>query len=291
MKADKCAALTMAWRSYDFLKKWIAHYEGEFGRENLFIVSHGGDEKHARIGAGCNIINVPRQIDEDIEVMRWRSLTGLVRMLGEYYKVVLVSDSDEYMHVDPDLSGGLSLSDYLLTHCNEDVLSPVGFHLLNDPEAPAPIDWAAPLMAQVPRALADAAYSKPCVIGTAVDIAPGGHGLLGSDFRLDPALLLAHAKFVDLGVTRETSKTMHNELKFAGTRVGKFWQAGEDETIDQLRAFRAVPYFDGPEPLKELGMRLSARGQTVSPYGSTCWRLLRKMAFTFDVPERLRHLL
>ena len=53
-------AMTMAYKDYYFLQRWVDYYGRQFGRQHLYILSHGGDPEHDRICEGANVIRVPR---------------------------------------------------------------------------------------------------------------------------------------------------------------------------------------------------------------------------------------
>jgi hypothetical protein len=48
--------MTMAYQDHFFLQRWVDYYGRQFGREHLYILSHGGDPEHRRIAEGCNVI-------------------------------------------------------------------------------------------------------------------------------------------------------------------------------------------------------------------------------------------
>ena len=54
-------ALTMAYKDYYFLQRWVDYYGRQFGREHLYVLSHGGDPEHDRICEGANVIRLPRE--------------------------------------------------------------------------------------------------------------------------------------------------------------------------------------------------------------------------------------
>ena len=71
----RVAAVTFVYKSYDFLRKWVAHYGPIFGEENLFVVSHGPDQRHREIAGNCNILSVPREFDSHFDEQRWSFLS------------------------------------------------------------------------------------------------------------------------------------------------------------------------------------------------------------------------
>jgi hypothetical protein len=52
-------AMTMVGGDHFFLGRWVEYYGRHLGRENLYVLSHGGDPEHKRIAEGCNVIYLP----------------------------------------------------------------------------------------------------------------------------------------------------------------------------------------------------------------------------------------
>lgn len=295
MQSHACAALTMAWKSHNFLRKWVAHYGDAFGRENLFIMSHGHDPIHAEIGAGCNIVTVPRVFSTSFDFARWRAISGMARMLTEFYAVVIAGDCDEYVALNPQAASGQSLDQYLLAKAPGRILSPLGFNIVNDPDAPSPVDWSKPLLEQVPRAATDSHYCKPCILGRAAELGDGGHGLVDEDFDLDPALFLVHAKYAEIETATQMGDAVGAAVRDLGEDVGDkmsigwHWRGGAETALESLRVLRALPMTDHRNPLAQLEAVLMHRGK-VTRKDIVRWRLLRSFNFGFEVPVHLRHL-
>ncbi len=52
-------AMTMVGGDHFFLRRWVEYYGRQLGRENCYVLSHGGDPEHKKIAAGCNVIYCP----------------------------------------------------------------------------------------------------------------------------------------------------------------------------------------------------------------------------------------
>ena len=89
------AALTMVRDDAFFLKAWLRHYGGLFGRENCYVVNHGRGEEVARLAEGCNVIGIPGDPHRNFDMKRWRMLNNFVMGLRCYYTHVIVGDVDE----------------------------------------------------------------------------------------------------------------------------------------------------------------------------------------------------
>lgn len=50
------AVLTMVHSEHRLLQQWLLHYEPIVGRENMYVIAHGGDAEVYRIAQGCRMI-------------------------------------------------------------------------------------------------------------------------------------------------------------------------------------------------------------------------------------------
>ncbi len=97
-----CGAITVAYQDYFFLDRWVRHYGGQFGREHLYVLSHGGDPEHDRIANGCNVIRLPRDPAMfRLDHRRWSFLSQFANGMLRYYNWLFVGDVDEVVIVDP----------------------------------------------------------------------------------------------------------------------------------------------------------------------------------------------
>ena len=104
----KMAAMTMVGGDHFFLERWVEYYGRQLGRQNLFVLSHGGDPEHKRIAAGCNVIYLPFDETRDcFNQRRWQMLSRVTSGFTNFYNWVLVGDVDEIVAVDPDVSDNL----------------------------------------------------------------------------------------------------------------------------------------------------------------------------------------
>jgi hypothetical protein len=201
----------MAWNAPVLLAKWVDHYGSAFGRENLFVVSHGEDAAQRAAAEGCTLIVVPRAMRGDTEAARWRFMGHVFSALAEAFHTVVGGDVDELVALHPD--AGPRLADYLLAR-SAPVVAPLGLEVIPPAGVPPPrIDWRRPILAQMPRVVPRSHYSKPCVVSGPVIFGGGGHGLTeGQDFRLDPNLLLFHLKFADARMWKGHYATLRGDV-------------------------------------------------------------------------------
>ncbi|TNF57538.1 MAG: hypothetical protein EP307_13860 [Rhodobacteraceae bacterium] len=189
----RIAFLTMVWRDYWLLEKWIAHNSRLVGRRGLYVLNHGGDPEVDRIAEGCNVLHVPRdEVTIDLTRLRWNLLGGITSGLLSFYDRVICTDVDEllvYVGDKPDLVAHLAQAPG-----DEAAISPVGLNLIPTPGDGA--DSAACVLQNHPHALLSARYTKPCIVCRPVEYTVGGHGLIGGTFRIDPEIVLVHLHYV-----------------------------------------------------------------------------------------------
>lgn len=190
----RIAFLTMVWRDYWLLEKWVRHNSSVVPRSQLYVINHGGDPEVARIAEGCNIIAVPREdLTIDLTRRRWDLLGGITNGLLAFYDRVIVTDVDELILYTGNREGGL-IAHLAAKSVSGSALSPVGLNLIPTPQDGTDAD--APVLANHPHALLSAKYTKPCVAAERVVYTVGGHGLIRGAFEIDPELVMVHLHYV-----------------------------------------------------------------------------------------------
>jgi hypothetical protein len=244
------AAVTMVRDDLFFLRRWISHYGGLFGRENLYIVNHGHGAAVAAEAEGCNLVGIPQGDVSQFDKQRWRLLNGIVNGLLPYFTHVIVGDVDELVVLDP--ATGQDLAGWLAAQPRGSVLTPLCLELVHDratetetigPHILGPRRYARTLLK----------YCKPCVISTQTHLSRGGH--FASEPRLscpDP-LYLFHLKYCDFATYSDTMTARNRVAAATGTQaakshVGRHWFAefrGEDAAIfDSFARLPADDSFD-----------------------------------------------
>ena len=188
----RLAFVTMVWRDYWLLEKWVSHNEKTVPRSQLYVINHGGDPEVDRIAAGCNLIHLPRdEVTPDLTRRRWDLKGGLVTGLLGFYDMVICTDVDEllvYVGAEGDLLS------YLEGASREtEAISPVGLNMIPRPDDPGEGET---VLARHPQALVHGKYTKPCIVNAPVGFTIGGHGLFRGDFRIDPNIVLFHLHYV-----------------------------------------------------------------------------------------------
>lgn len=190
----RIAFLTMVWRDYWLLEKWVRHNASVVPRSQLYVINHGGDPEVARIAEGCNIISVPREdLTIDLTRRRWDLLGGVTNGLLAFYDRVIVTDVDELILYTGPRDGGL-IEHLAAKEVSGAALSPVGLNLIPTPQDGTDPD--APVLSNHPHALLSAKYTKPCIAAQRVVYTVGGHGLIRGAFEIDPELVMVHLHYV-----------------------------------------------------------------------------------------------
>lgn len=225
-------AMTMVYKDYYFLRRWVDYYGRQFGRQHLYVLSHGGDPEHQRICEGANFIRLPRDPTMwRIERRRWGINSKFSAGMLRYYNWFIVGDVDEVVIVDPAVAPDLTtyLSRYTSSRTAPRSLSPFGIELIHNPEAePEPLSDDAPILSRRRVFRANANYAKPCVLRTETGFTIGGHANSHQPRVLDPHLYLVHLRFFDYDMATERlagRKDMRTTM--TGDRdpasVGKAW--------------------------------------------------------------------
>ena len=242
------AALTMVRDDIFFLRAWLRHYGGLFGRENCYVVNHGRGAAVAQEAAGANVIGIPGDPHRNFDMKRWRMLNNVVAGLRCYYDHVVVGDVDELVVVDPE--DGRNLLDWLRDAPQRRVYTPVGLELVHRVDIEAqPVDDR--ILGPRRHVRVAPHYSKPCILSTGTKIARGGHYTQHDRLEAPDALYLLHLKFCDFGqyaqaMDRRNAVTREIGAGVKDAAIGRHWFAearGEDRA--EFEDFAARPMAEG----------------------------------------------
>jgi hypothetical protein len=251
-----------------FLRAWLRHYGGMFGRENCYIVNHGRGAEVAALAQGCNVIGIPGDPHKNFDVKRWGLLNNIVGGLRRYYKFVIVGDVDELVVVDPDHPR--SLPEMLHRTPANRVITPLGLEVLHRVDLEQD-----PITDQIigPRRHVRHAphYSKPCIIGAPTKIARGGHFTQFPDLLAPDPLYLLHLKYCDFAAYSEAMDRRNQVTQSIGatikeTAIGKHWfaEAREDDraVFDGFAQMRMAESFDMAPLRQKMKNTWAPRGTT-----------------------------
>ncbi|MEO0744591.1 MAG: glycosyltransferase family 2 protein [Pseudomonadota bacterium] len=264
--------VTMVYRDYFILERWYDYYAGMLGPENLYIFSHGPDARHDRIAKGANVMHIPRDDTKfRFERRRWNMMSQFVSGLLMYYNWMILSDVDEFVIADPDVSP--DLLSHLKSHYWDPDTAPVNIAPLCLDMVHYPQDETQPIgsddtiLSRRRTFRPNRNYSKPNLVRKAVKFKPGGHANTLGERHLPDHLYTLHLKYFDrftmdgrvehrapaaqinhdeIGDNTSTEKRM---LLWAGEHqhiLDTFEFAGEDIELPELRDAMRAQTADGP---------------------------------------------
>ncbi|MEM6760188.1 MAG: hypothetical protein AAF601_11995 [Pseudomonadota bacterium] len=187
------AFVTMVWRDYWLLERWIENAERHVPRDNIYVINHGQDPRVTEIAAGCCVMPLPRdKIDETLTQRRWELISGVASGLNGFFDYVVATDVDELLVLNQP---GLTLEQYLAGQETSDgVYGAVGLNVMPVEDADTGTDL--PVLTRYPFARLSPQYSKPIVTAGPVRYTRGGHGVWGQEFAVHAALSLVHLHYV-----------------------------------------------------------------------------------------------
>ncbi len=188
-----------------FLRKWIDYYGNQFGKKNLFVFLDGHDQELPENAEGVNFNRLPHQPLERVPAMRRRArvMSHLGRGLHRYFDMVIATDVDEFIVVDPDVCD--SLATYLSQGKFGASVSSLGLDVGQHIQEESALDPTKPYLSQRGYAHLSARYTKPCISTRPVTWGSGMHRIKGRNFKIDPNLYLMHFGMVDYAMA--TGKT------------------------------------------------------------------------------------
>ncbi|MDK3073033.1 hypothetical protein QO034_07925 [Sedimentitalea sp. JM2-8] len=262
------AALTMVRDDVFFLKAWLRHYGGLFGRENCYVVNHGRGADVAELARGCNIIGIPGDAHKNFDMKRWRMLNNMVMGLRCYYHHVIVGDVDELVVLDP--ASGTDLLSFLQGVPANRVLTPLGLEVIHRIDLePEPVTQA--ILGPRRHVRPAPHYSKPCVVSVGTKVSRGGHFTRYERLHAPEHLYLLHLKFCDLTAYSTAMNRRNAVAASTGTgvrdaAVGRHWFSearGDDRAVFQaFQRLKQREAFDMAPLRARMHRSWRPRGQT-----------------------------
>jgi len=240
------AAITMFRGDHFWLQIWLRHYEKLLGgRENLFVILHGGDATARAMLEGVSQINVPLFIgDAAFEKRRMRFIHSFAAGLLQYFARIVFVDTDEMLCLHPD--AGDNFGRYVEEHTyGGKALSSVGIELLAKEGSPA-LDPGQSILGQCNRGVVSGGYCKPNVFFQPIGRA-NQHRIPGEPLTIDRNLLLFHLRYAD----HERFLTTSEERRaYAGStnQVGAKRVGGWDDPVSDY--YRKLEYFENEDPVE-----------------------------------------
>lgn len=216
----KIAAVTMVRDDDFFLRKWVEYYGAELGRENLYILFDGEDQKIPEFCEGTNTF-IHKRLSNRIaegERLRLGLLSERAKLLLDVdYDLAIGVDCDEFIIADPRL--GMGLAEFLSTHEIDTAISPLGVDIGQHLEKESGIDSAKKFLEQRHFGCLDSRYTKSSVMARPMKWDIGFHRVKGHNFHICPDLYLFHFGCIDMRRMRER---FMNPDRIGGTSTSHF---------------------------------------------------------------------
>lgn len=195
----RICALTMVRNDDFYLKKWTAYYGRELGEENLYIFLDGKDQPIPDWCPKAHITAYDKIKGQVVEAEKGRLtlLSQKAAELLESYDLVIGTDADEFLIVDPAL--GIGLAEYLSSKDIKISLSGLGVDVGQNTKEETGIIENEPFLRQRHYARLSTRYSKPSVLAAPVVWGSGFHRIKGHNFHIAKDLYLFHFGYFDLG--------------------------------------------------------------------------------------------
>ncbi len=208
VRGNRIAAISMVRNGGFFVAKWVDYYGRLFGKQNLFLIIDGLDQPLPDEHTEITVTQVPHIKQGKAAGDRYRAklVSGYAKSLlsDKGYKVVVAHDIDEYLVLDPSLSG--TLADYLLGLGSKPSISALGVDVVHHPLKEQAIDTKLPFLSQRNYAVISARHTKAVVATEPVVWGAGFHRVKGYGSNIDPNLFLFHCGMIDID-------TAYNKIK------------------------------------------------------------------------------
>lgn len=231
----RVAALTMVRDEAVMLPRWVRYYGDQLGVEHLTVIDHGSTDGSTD-GLDCHVIPGPELDGRPFENVRMRFVSRVASRLLTSYDAVIFTDCDEFLIADPDRFGGLT--DFVEAHPELPVTGGLGFNVIHRVGVEAPLRADAPLLGQRRHGMFVGRLCKPSLKRIDVPWRLASHGI-GAEYRPDPALLLAHFKYADVGELRRVGDLRRAVHEESGLSEGSAWARSGSAQVEELAALLA----------------------------------------------------
>lgn len=193
-----------------YLRKWVEYYGRELGKENLYIFFDGKDQRVPDFCEGTTTLlrerNPQHVVKAEKDRLGFLSQQAAKLFNEKGYDIVIGTDADEFLVVDPKLN--IPLAKYLSHHRAKTSVSALGIDVGQHLHSEGVIDGSRPFLEQRHHAYICSRYTKPSVIMRPVRWGSGFHRIKGHNFRIDPNLFLFHFGSVDLKMIEDRMGNM-----------------------------------------------------------------------------------
>ncbi len=196
----RVAAITTVRNDEFFLRKWIEYYGGQLGEENLYVFMDGKDQE---IPSWCPskvhieaIDKLPGKIVKMEKIRADFMSAQAAKLMAEGYDMIIGTDGDEFLVVDPDL--GMNLQEFLSCLPDRPCYSGLGIDVGQNTNCEGVIQENKLLLNQREYALLDTRYTKTSVLAKPIGWGSGFHRVRKYNFHIVKDLYLFHFGSFDL---------------------------------------------------------------------------------------------
>lgn len=201
----RICAITMVRNDEFYLRKWVEYYGRQLGRENLRIYFDGEDQEIPEFCTDLHAELKPRISGKVAKGDKGRaeflSQKAKSLMLDEAYDLVIGTDIDEFLIVDPNI--GMGLQQYLSSLNIKNSVSGLGIDVGQNLNCELEITNTSPILSQRKFAYLCSRYTKTSVISSPLDWGSGFHRVKGHNYAIDKNLFLFHFGSVDLEMIKK----------------------------------------------------------------------------------------
>lgn len=291
------AALTMVHQEEAHFELWLNYYGTMLGRENLYVITHGGDPKIVAMAEGCRLIYLPRlSVGGNFDASRFEVLNTFANFLLTQYEGVIAGDVDELIFVDPAL--GLSLVEFAEQHrAASPALRAFGFNVF-EREGDSPLDLSRPILSQRRHVRCEQDYCKPLIVFSRPEWSVGYHAVRGEPYLPD-GLYLAHLHYVSAklvkAIAKQRAETLSENPQISESRAfrAKWWGNRAKHARDYMRLMSARPVEELDDRIEELRGELRANivQSRWGGRGYTQMAFPKRQDYVLRLPERFGQVL
>jgi hypothetical protein len=199
------AIVTMVYDEADYLSIWVSYWKRFLPEESLFVLIDGESSELKELAKGCNVICRDRPAPyEEMERDRWLMLSQFVSDLTSIFGVVVYTDVDEILVMDP--AKGINVAEALRS-VNTPASFATGLEIVHRPDKePMPIDISRPILMQRQYFRPTTYHSKPSIVREPIIWQRGGHYCNKAVIDFIPDLYAVHLRFYDQDRFRERAR-------------------------------------------------------------------------------------
>jgi hypothetical protein len=231
------AIITTVYNEDVLLPIWLRYYGAHLGREHLYVIDDGSNDGSTTGLEGVNVIRLERApIDQDSRAF---TVSLFHRELLKHYDVVIFTDVDEFLVVDPLVK--LGLADYIAKHAGAHT-NAIGFDVIHNQFDEAIYSPNLGVFRQRRYLKFSRAYCKQLIHREPVLWMPGFHY---TNMPRSPGvgLYLFHLRAVDYELSRRRINN-RNKLEWSERSLRK--GQGAQNRLDEAEYLR-LHHLDRPE--------------------------------------------